>query len=246
MADWGKFQRLSQRQLDAERAAVFPWASAADAPRFGVIEPDALLRLVRRRYREPPQQSSASSTDADAQTGTAHQGAAAESAATDEAFRALRAFHELFAALRVTSTCEMHGVRVQATSQYLGVNATTKARVFAYRVRIANVASASVVQLRSRHWVIADADGGSVVVPKGSPGVVGQTPRLAVGHHFEYVSGTELHAPRGSIRGSFEFVDDAGGVFEADVLPFDLISDEADADDASAARATTVEEEEEL
>ena len=82
------------------------------------------------------------------------------------------------------------------------------------------------VRLRSRHWVIREADGGEeVVVPRGSPGVVGQTPTLGHGAEFEYASGTELRADAGEVRGAFEFVSmELGETFEAEVPPFKLVA----------------------
>ncbi|KAJ8598654.1 hypothetical protein CTAYLR_003053 [Chrysophaeum taylorii] len=200
-SDWGKFQRLTEQQLDAERSAVFPWASASDASSFGVIEANALLRLVRRRFRD-------STKDVDA--------------AINDGFAALRNFGELFEQLETSSTATTNGVRVHAVSKFLGVSDESGTHVFAYRIRIAN--TDRNVQLRSRHWIIEDERGGSVVVPKGSPGVVGQTPRLVKGAQFEYVSGTELAAPRGFIKGSFEFVTDDGQTFDALVGPFSLVA----------------------
>ena len=64
--------------------------------------------------------------------------------------------------------------------------------------------------------------GTEITVPKGSPGVVGQTPRLPPGHHFEYVSGAELGSSDGVISGSYEFADDDGIVFDASLSPFAL------------------------
>ena len=62
-------------------------------------------------------------------------------------------------------------------------------------------------------------------MPKGSHGVVGQTPTLAPGVEFQYASGTELDAPRGAVRGSFQFVSITdGSTFEAEVPPFALVA----------------------
>mmetsp|Transcript_9866 Transcript_9866/g.31688 ORF Transcript_9866/g.31688 Transcript_9866/m.31688 type:complete len:246 (+) Transcript_9866:41-778(+) len=202
--EWGKFQRLSAQQLETERLSVFPWASASESS-DGTIAASALLALARRRYRETP--ASRDETDA----------------ALNEAFAAIRGFGELFERLQTSSTSVTEGVRIQAVSKFLGVSDDSGAHVFAYRIRIANT-TARVVQLRSRHWIIEDEHGGSIVVPKGSPGVVGQTPRLRPDEYFEYVSGTELHAPKGAIRGSFEFVYDDGQTFDAVVDKFDLLA----------------------
>lgn len=77
---------------------------------------------------------------------------------------------------------------------------------FAYRIRIANVGSAHV-QLVGRHWVFTDSEGGTLEVPRGSPGVVGRAPFLRPGQAFQYMSGTELATPSGTMRGSFQMLE---------------------------------------
>lgn len=202
--DWGKYQRLSPQQLESERNSVFPWASATDAA-DGAVEAAVLEALAKRRFRE------SLATTEEVET------------ALTEGFAALRSFGDLFERLQTSSTKTTRGIRIQAASKFLGLSDDSGAHVFAYRIRIANLDD-RVVQLRSRHWVIEDENGGSIVVPKGSPGVVGQTPMLHAGDHFEYVSGTELHAPRGNIKGSFEFVYDDGCAFDATVDKFHLVA----------------------
>ena len=59
-------------------------------------------------------------------------------------------------------------------------------------------------QLRSRHWIITDANG-HVEEVKGE-GVVGETPRLGPGERFEYRSWAMLRTPFGTMRGSYTFV----------------------------------------
>lgn len=204
--EWGHFRRVDAQVLDSERDAVFPWASRDVRSE---VECDALLEQCRRAFRRP-------TADVDGQI--------------DEAFSALRSFHELLSRRSGSSYAVTCGVRVTALASYLGV-AASGAHVFAYRIRIAND-NAHPVQLRSRHWVIEDDQGKRVVVPKGSPGVVGQTPRLAQGQCFEYASGTELHAPTGTVSGSFQFATDDGDLFDVQVSPFNLVADVRELDDA--------------
>jgi len=64
---------------------------------------------------------------------------------------------------------------------------------FAYCIRIANSGTVPVA-LRGRTWTFTDAAGGTVTVPRGSPGVVGQTPLLHAGDAFQYVSGAFVWA----------------------------------------------------
>ena len=53
-------------------------------------------------------------------------------------------------------------------------------------------------------------------MPKGSPGVVGETPVLEPGASFEYASGTTFSQPGGSVKGSFQMV-----VVDSEDLSFD-------------------------
>ena len=61
-------------------------------------------------------------------------------------------------------------------------------------------------------------------VPRGSPGVVGQTPLLQPGEAFEYSSGSTVGTPGGSVEGSFQCVRvDDQSPFDARVEIFELI-----------------------
>ena len=101
-----------------------------------------------------------------------------------------------------------------------------KRYVFAYTVRIANEGERSA-QLRSRHWIITDADG-KVEEVRG-PGVVGQEPHLRPGEHFEYTSGCVLSTPRGEMRGTYQMYRSDGSSFDATIAPFSLASPQAHA-----------------
>lgn len=87
----------------------------------------------------------------------------------------------------------------------LEANIATDHWPFAYRVRISNVGSVPVSVL-GRQWVFTDARGGSVEVPRGSPGIVGHAPLLEPGQTFEYVSGVQISTSRGELTGSFQCV----------------------------------------
>ena len=143
------------------------------------------------------------------------------------------------------------GVLVEATSLFLHQQPTDVAEevdnVFMYRIRIANVrevpeeepvspsknadgpdastpsvAGTGVVQLLGRHWHIEDASGKVQTVPYGSPGVVGHTPILRPGQMFEYCSYAGVRTETGTMRGSFQMVDEAGEPFDAEVPLFGL------------------------
>lgn len=113
------------------------------------------------------------------------------------------------------------GIRVTVTSRYLPERSTPyrKEYVFAYTVRISNDGDRTA-QLRSRHWIITDADG-NVQEVRGD-GVVGAQPVLRPGQHFEYTSGCSLPTPHGTMEGSYQMVRDDGERFDAKVGAFTL------------------------
>lgn len=92
--------------------------------------------------------------------------------------------------------------------------------MFAYTITITNN-SAAAARLLNRHWIIADGNGDEQVV-KG-PGVVGEQPRLDPGQSFRYTSGAVLETAVGSMRGSYEFEDDSGALFDVDIPTFGLL-----------------------
>lgn len=119
------------------------------------------------------------------------------------------------------SNAVTEGIRVSVRSQYVADQSVPTAQryVFAYTVRIANE-GAEPAQLRTRHWIITDA-AGKVEEVRG-PGVVGQTPYLRPGEHFEYTSGCVLQTARGEMRGSYQMHRPDGRMFDATIAPFVL------------------------
>ena len=78
------------------------------------------------------------------------------------------------------------------------------------------------VQLRTRHWIITDANGRKQVV-RGE-GVIGKQPVLAPGERFEYTSGVPLKTASGFMTGRYQMVSESGEHFEIDVPTFSLDS----------------------
>jgi ApaG protein len=119
------------------------------------------------------------------------------------------------------SNAVTRGIRVQVKSQYLPERSQPRRQqyVFAYTVTIHNE-GAETAQLRSRHWIITDADG-NVQEVRGD-GVVGEQPTLPPGKSFEYTSGCSLRTPRGTMEGTYQMVNDAGDRFDARIAPFIL------------------------
>jgi ApaG protein len=90
---------------------------------------------------------------------------------------------------------------------------------FAYRVRLRNRGDRTV-QLISRHWIITDSSG-KVSHVKGE-GVVGQQPVLAPGGDYEYVSGSRLESPLGTMHGTYQMRTESGEMFDAEIPVFTL------------------------
>jgi ApaG protein len=114
-----------------------------------------------------------------------------------------------------------YDIQVRVMPQYLPEQSDESGGryVFAYHVTITNMGTISA-QLLSRHWIITEAEG-AVQEVRGQ-GVVGEQPRLQPGEAFEYVSGTALTSPVGTMRGSYQFIAEDGRTFEADIPEFVL------------------------
>jgi ApaG protein len=113
------------------------------------------------------------------------------------------------------------GIRVTVRSQYVSEQSVPQSKryVFAYTVRISNEGT-DPAQLKTRHWIITD--GAGKVEEVQGPGVVGQTPFLRSGEHFEYTSGCVLQTPRGQMHGTYQMVRPDGRMFDAEIAPFVL------------------------
>jgi ApaG protein len=92
---------------------------------------------------------------------------------------------------------------------------------WSYHVRIEN-GGEETVQLLERHWRIVDGRG-NVHEVRGQ-GVVGEMPVITPGESYDYVSGCPLDTPTGSMRGHYQFVDEAGNRINAEIPEFVLQS----------------------
>jgi len=120
-----------------------------------------------------------------------------------------------------SSEAVTRGIRVRVQSRYVPEQSSPSrgAWFFAYTVAITNEGE-DVVQLVSRHWVITDANG-EVEEVRG-PGVVGEQPVLRPGASFEYTSACPLPTPFGTMRGSYQMVNEDGEPFDAEIAAFAL------------------------
>ena len=91
--------------------------------------------------------------------------------------------------------------------------------VFTYTITIANN-GAEPATLKSRHWVITDANG--KVQEVTGDGVVGEQPHLNPGESFRYSSGAVLETPVGAMQGLYRMETDDGRRFDAPIPPFTL------------------------
>ncbi len=111
-------------------------------------------------------------------------------------------------------------VRITATSRCLGTVSPVAMHAsyssmapkyrFAYRIRVENISSSTTVQLLGRYWHISEehdnpendeTSNDPIEVDAPYTGAVGQLPVLQPGQVFEYVSGTDLTTPKGSMMG---------------------------------------------
>ena len=187
----------------------FELPAEADSP---VLEPEAVRRIIRGGFRQP---------------------LAPGADGADLGLYALKVLHGQLAMARRSSAVRSEGdggaaLLVEATSAYRGKDGGS--HVFQYRLRLTNVGTVPV-QVVGRGWEIRNADGSPhATVPRGSPGLVGQTPRLLPnGEAFEYASGTTLATPTGTIEGTLQVMTltgedgsgtDVGGRFDAVVGRF--------------------------
>ncbi len=125
-------------------------------------------------------------------------------------------------------------MRIQVEPRYLADQSSPAQQVytFAYTITVTNVGKVAA-QLIARHWLIEDASGHKQEV-KGL-GVIGQQPLLAPGESFRYTSGCRLHAPSGSMHGSFFIVDVLGERFDVPV-PLFVLEVEGNGAQSSSAR----------
>jgi ApaG protein len=91
---------------------------------------------------------------------------------------------------------------------------------WSYHIRIENQGTRSV-QLLSRAWTITDGRG-AVHEVRGE-GVVGETPLIAPGASYDYVSGCPLPTPSGKMTGSYRMVDETGVAFDIAIPTFALV-----------------------
>ncbi|WOT04543.1 Co2+/Mg2+ efflux protein ApaG [Shewanella youngdeokensis] len=112
-------------------------------------------------------------------------------------------------------------VQVAVTTEYLE-NQSSPAEdqyLFSYTITITNL-GIEAVTLKSRHWCITDADGGTSEVQ--GAGVVGETPLIKPNDSYQYSSGTVLKTPLGVMQGHYAMQTNDGEEFNAPIPAFRL------------------------
>ncbi|KAG6622426.1 ApaG domain [Phytophthora cinnamomi] len=160
----------------------------------------------------------------------------AVSAKLDEAIEALSELSTQQLLAQCSSVTVTNGVRIEATSHYVQSHSNPASNTyrFTYRVTITNQNEECSVQILGRQYTFESEKGQRVALPRNSPGIVGATPLLAPGQTFEYASGVDIDAPRGSVTGCLHAVrktknreeddDNDGELFDALVSKFALLA----------------------
>ncbi|WP_223643130.1 Co2+/Mg2+ efflux protein ApaG [Corallococcus sp. EGB] len=119
------------------------------------------------------------------------------------------------------STATTDGIRVTVEPAFWPERSTPESGQYAFMYKVVLLNEGTVpAQLRSRHWIITDAQG-HVDEVKGE-GVVGRQPHLKPGERFEYTSWAMLKTPFGTMRGAYEMERPDGTRFEARIAEFAL------------------------
>ena len=116
---------------------------------------------------------------------------------------------------------EQHDIHIKVATSYVDDQSEPDADryVFAYTITITNSGSVPAT-LRSRHWIITDANG--KVQEVNGDGVVGEQPHLNPGERFRYSSGAVLETPVGAMQGLYRMESDTGASFDAPIEAFTL------------------------
>ena len=116
---------------------------------------------------------------------------------------------------------EQHDIRIKVATSYVDDQSEPDADryVFAYTITITNSGNVPAT-LRSRHWIITDANG--KVQEVNGDGVVGGQPHLDPGERFRYSSGAVLETPVGAMQGLYRMESDTGASFDAPIEAFTL------------------------
>ena len=112
-------------------------------------------------------------------------------------------------------------IKIKVQTEYVEQQSDPKEDkyLFSYTVTIENHGD-TPAKLKSRHWVITDANGLKNEVQ--GEGVVGETPTIEPKSSYQYTSGTVIETPVGVMEGCYQMLNEAGQSFKAIIPTFRL------------------------
>ena len=98
-----------------------------------------------------------------------------------------------------------HDVEITVWPEFIDSKSINPSNLFiwAYHVRIEN-RGAKPVKLLSRYWKIIDEQG--EIQEINGEGVIGETPIISPGQHYQYSSGVHLKNPSGVMMGRYSMI----------------------------------------
>lgn len=125
--------------------------------------------------------------------------------------------------VRTESIACTRAIRVETTSFYVPrrSNPHKHEYYFAYTIRVTNDGERAV-SLLGRRWTITNAIG--MVEHVQGDGVIGKTPRIEPGDHFEYTSACPLDTRWGTMSGSYTAALEGDESFQAEIGGFLLVA----------------------
>ena len=118
-------------------------------------------------------------------------------------------------------TKEKNNISISINTTYLQQESDPKNNKFYFLYTVSIVNNGSIgAKLLSRHWVIEDSNG-KVQHVKGD-GVVGDQPYITPGDEYQYTSGTILETSFGTMKGSYQMINDSENYFDAEIPEFIL------------------------
>lgn len=124
--------------------------------------------------------------------------------------------------LFTTNMPNEHAIHLHVETEYLPQQSSPERGqfAFAYTITLRNDGD-DTVQLLSRRWEIADANGQLRIVE--GEGVVGEQPILSPGEQYTYSSGAVLATKTGSMEGHYIFRDSEQQTFTVTIPVFGLV-----------------------
>ena len=112
-------------------------------------------------------------------------------------------------------------VHIMVEPRYLEEQSQPDKKIFAFSYIVTMVNLGNIpATLINRHWKVYSGE--KQIADLKGEGVVGQNPELVTGIQFQYVSGTIIYDPVGSMKGSYTFQKNTGEFFDVKIPEFFL------------------------